>query len=157
MLYFNSRSYCLWMYVCIQNGKLNFSMYFTSGSSRNGHIDHDQLIDGNSKRKPVSQNQESTTSGKSSHTHTRTHARTHTQTADWKHSSMTFILFGRNVCRTTYVFAHGIGIKRYKRLNKHHNESGTTSKHHGSSGRVTYNAYNVLDQKHVKFINYFAT
>ena len=24
--------------------KLNFSMYFTSGSSRSGHIDHDQLI-----------------------------------------------------------------------------------------------------------------
>ena len=24
--------------------KLNFSMYFTSGSSRIGHIDHDQLI-----------------------------------------------------------------------------------------------------------------
>jgi len=30
--------------VCIQNWKLNFSMYFTSGSSRSGHIDHDQLI-----------------------------------------------------------------------------------------------------------------
>jgi len=69
------------------------------------------------------------------------------------HSSMTFVLFGRNVC----LFIHGIGIKRYKRLNKHHDESGTTSKHHGSSGRVAYNAYNVSDQIHVKFINYFAT
>ena len=84
------------------------------------------------------------------HTHARTH--THTQVADWKHSSMTFVLFGRNVCRTTNVFAHGIGIKRYKRLNKHHDESGATSKHHGSSGKVA------SDQKHVvKFINYFAT
>ena len=32
------------MYVCIKHGKLNFSIYFTSGSSRNGHINHDQLI-----------------------------------------------------------------------------------------------------------------
>jgi len=63
-------------------------------------------------------------------------------------------LFGRNVYRTTYLFAHGIGIKRYQRLNKHHGKSGATSKHHGSSGRV---AYNVSDQKHVKFINYFGT
>ena len=67
---------------------------------------------------------------------------------------MPFVLFGRNVCRTTYLFAHGIGIKR---LSKHHDGVAVKPKHHGSSGRVPYNAYNVSDQKHVKFINNFAT
>ena len=81
--------------------------------------------DGKSKREAVSQNQASP-----SH-----------------HASMTFVLFGRNVCRTTYLFAHGIGIKR---LSKHHDEVAVTPKHHGSSGRVSYN---VSDQEHVvKFI-----
>ena len=107
--------------------------------------------DGNSKRACISKLRvtKSTQSGKSSHTRS-------TQVADWKHSSMTFVLFGRNVCRTTYQFVHGTRIKRYKRLNKHHDESRATSKHHGSSGRVAYNAYDVSDQKHVKFISYFA-
>ena len=106
--------------------------------------------DGNSERKPVSQNQ-----GSPSQHHLRN---IHTlKVADWKHSSMTFGLFGRNVCRTTYQFTHGIGIKRYKRLSKHHDESGATPKHHdqsgatpkhhGSSWRVACNAYSVSDQQ----------
>ena len=56
LLYFNSISYCLWMYVCIQNAKLNFSMYFTSRSSRPADSIPSEH-DGNSKREPVSQNQ----------------------------------------------------------------------------------------------------
>ena len=110
--------------------------------------------DGNSKKKACINIWETFTHA---HTNTHTHTRSRTQVADWKHSSMTFVLFGRNVCRTIYLFAHGMGIKQYKRLNKHHDESGAESKHHGSSGRVAYTAYNVSDQIHVKFINYFAT
>ena len=44
------------MYVCIQNAKLNFSMYFTSRSSRPADSIPSEH-DGNSKREPVSQNQ----------------------------------------------------------------------------------------------------
>ena len=55
------------------------------------------------------------------------------------------------------MFAHVIGIKGYKRLSKHRDENGVTSRRHGRSGRVTHTAYNVSNQTHVIFINDFAT
>ena len=66
------------------------------------------------------------------HTHAHTHTRTHTRTqvADNKHASMTNVFFGRNVCRTTYMFTRVIGIKRYKRLSNDHEENSITPRLH---------------------------
>jgi len=93
------------MYVCIKHGKLNFSIYFTSG-----YIDHEQLIvyPLNTMEIPkeslylkIKGHQVNNIWEIFTQTHTRTHAHKHTQIADLKYSSMTFVLFGRNVCRTT--------------------------------------------------------
>lgn len=82
----------------------------------------------------------------------------HSQVKERKHASMTFLLFGRNVCRTTYLFAHGIGLKRYKALAKHFEENGVTPRRHKSTGKVAHNAYTVIEQENVvKFIHNYAS
>ena len=67
--------------------KLNFSMYFTSGSSRSGHIDHDHLIVYrlNTMEIPkenlylkIKGHQVNDIWEIFTHTHARSHARTHT-------------------------------------------------------------------------------
>ena len=39
---------------------------------------------------------------------------THTDRKERRRASVKFFLLGRQVCRSTYLFAHEVGIKRYK-------------------------------------------
>ena len=48
---------------------------------------------------------------------------THTDRKERHRASVKFFLIARQVCRSTYLFAHGVGIKRYKNLCKHYGPS----------------------------------
>ena len=49
---------------------------------------------------------------------------THTDRKERRRASVKFFLLGRQVCRSAYLFAHGVGIKRYKNMCKHYDNHG---------------------------------
>ena len=60
---------------------------------------------------------------------------THTDRKERRRASVKFFLLGRQVCRSTYLFAHGVGIKRYKNLCKHYDNHGFGPRRHGNVGK----------------------
>lgn len=74
-----------------------------------------------------------------------------------KIASSKFMLFGRQVCKATYLYAHGLSNKRYMNLCKHLDSNGVTPRVHKSAHRQPVNAFTV-DETHeaVLFIRNFA-
>lgn len=52
----------------------------------------------------------------------------HIKVSDRKIASVQFFLFGVQVLKKIYLFAHGIGKKRYRNRCRHFNLNGVTSK-----------------------------
>lgn len=70
---------------------------------------------------------------------------------------MNFYLFGKKVCRSTYLFAHGLGRKRYKNLCRHFDANGVTPRIHKNAGKIGHKAFSVADEnKVVTFIRNYA-
>ena len=81
----------------------------------------------------------------------------HTQVSVRQRASVKFFLFGHAVCRTTYLFAHGIGIKRYKNLCKHFDINGVTPRIHKNTGSIPKHGVTVEEEQNaVTFIRNFA-
>ena len=81
----------------------------------------------------------------------------HTKVSERKIASVRFYLFRVQVCKKTYLFAHGIGEKRYRNLCKHFDLNGVTPRIHKNLKRVPHNACSVEEEKHIiTFIQNFA-
>ena len=81
----------------------------------------------------------------------------HTKVSDRKIASVRFYLFGVQVCKKTYLFAHGVGERRYRNLCKHFDAIGVTSRIHKNTKKIPYNACSAEEEKHVvTFIQNFA-
>ena len=81
----------------------------------------------------------------------------HTKVSDRKIASVKFHLFGLQVCKKTYLFAHGVGEKRYRNLCKHFDANGVTPRIHKNTKKVPHNAYSAEEEKQVvTFIQNFA-
>ena len=77
--------------------------------------------------------------------------------SDRKIASVKFHLFGLQVCKKTYLFAHGVGEKRYRNLCKHFDANGVTPRIHKNTKKVPHNAYSAEEEKQVvTFIQNFA-
>ena len=82
---------------------------------------------------------------------------THTDRKERRRASVKFFLLGRQVCRSTYLFAHGVGIKRYKNLCKHYDNHGFGPRRHGNVGKSSHNAFSISDEQSViSFISNYA-
>ena len=82
---------------------------------------------------------------------------THKEDKERQRASVKFFLFGRQVCRSTYLFAHGVGLKRYKNLCKHYDRNGFGTRRHGNVGKSSHNAFAISDEQNViKFISNYA-
>lgn len=91
--------------------------------------------------------------------HSKTTQKTpsHTKVSDRKIASVRFYLFGLQVCKKTYLFAHGIGEKRYRNLCTHFDLNGVTPRVHKNTRKIPHNAYSVDEEKQVvTFIQNFA-
>ena len=66
-----------------------------------------------------------------------------------RRAAVKFFLLGRQVCRSTYLFAHGVGIKRYKNLCKHYDNHGFGPRRHGNVGKSSHNAFSISDEQNV--------
>ena len=81
----------------------------------------------------------------------------HHSAKDRTRASMKYCLFGKQVCRNTFLFAFNMGIKQYKNLCKHYDENGFVPPVHGNVGKRPSNSYSVEDEKKaVDFIKNFA-
>ena len=81
----------------------------------------------------------------------------HTKVSDRKIASVKFHLFGLRVCKRTYLFAHGVGEKRYRNLCKHFDANCVTPRIHKNTKKVPHNAYSAEEEKQVvTFIQNFA-
>ena len=68
-----------------------------------------------------------------------------------------YYFHGKKVCKTTYLFLHGIGPKRFKNLLSHFDQNGLVSRTHGNTKRSPANTLPFsTTQEVVKFINNFA-
>lgn len=82
---------------------------------------------------------------------------THKKEKERQRASVKYFLNGRQVCRSTYLFAHGVKIKRYKNLCKHFDTQGFTPRRHGKTGKCAANAFSLSDERNViNFITNFA-
>ena len=81
----------------------------------------------------------------------------HTKVSERKIASVQFSLFGLQVCKKTYLFAHGVGEKRYRNLCKHFDVNGVTPRIHKNTRKVPHNACSAEQEKQVvTFIQNFA-
>ena len=81
----------------------------------------------------------------------------HPKVSDRKIASVRFFLFGLQVCKKTYLFAHGIGEKRYRNLCRHFDLNGVTPRVHKNTRRLPHNACSAEEEKQVvAFIQNFA-
>ena len=64
-------------------------------------------------------------------------------------SRMTYYHQGLKVCRSTFLFLHGIGIKMYKALRSHIKENGLVPRIHGNTKRLPPNALSFEDVQRV--------
>ena len=81
----------------------------------------------------------------------------HKEGKERRRASVKFFLLGRQVCRSTYLFAHGVGIKRYKNLCKHYDNHGFGPRRHGNVGKSSHNAFSISDEQNViSFISNYA-
>ena len=71
----------------------------------------------------------------------------HHSAKDRSRASMKYCLFGKQVCRNTFLFAFNMGIKQYKNLCKHYDENGFVPRVHGNVGKRPSNSYSVEDEK----------
>ena len=71
-------------------------------------------------------------------------------------ASVKFFLHGTQICKSTYLFAHGVGNTRYRNLCKHYDAHGFTPRRHGNTGRCAANALSLNDEQNViNFITNF--
>ena len=89
-------------------------------------------------------------------THTKRTA-TNREEKERQRASVKFFLHGKQVCKSTYLFAHGVGNTRYRNLCKHYDAHGFTPRRHGNTGRCAANALSLNDEQNViNFITNFA-
>ena len=79
----------------------------------------------------------------------------HPKVSERKIASVQFSLFGLQVCKKTYLFAHGVGEKRYRNLCKHFDANGVTTRIHKNTRKVPHNACSVEQEK--QGINFIQT
>lgn len=81
----------------------------------------------------------------------------HKKQTDRKKTRTKFILRGLNVCKNTFMFAHHIKVKIFKRLTKMYNDSGIIAKPHGNTGRSPMNVTSFERSENiVRFLNNYA-
>ena len=73
----------------------------------------------------------------------------HTKVSERKIASVQFSLFGLQVCKKTYLFAHGVGEKRYRNLCKNFDINGVTPRIHKNARKVPLNACSAEQEKQV--------
>ena len=66
-----------------------------------------------------------------------------------KRQHTTFLHGGYKVCKKTFTFLHGIGVKRLRNIMKHFQRSGVIPRTHGNMRKRPYNA---LSLDTVKFV-----
>ena len=86
---------------------------------------------------------------------------THREEKERQCAFVKFFLHGTQVCKSTYLFAHGVGNTRYRNLCKHYDAHGFTPTRHGNTGRCAANALSLNDEQNVincirNFANYNA-
>ena len=82
---------------------------------------------------------------------------THREEKERQRASVKFFLHGKQVCKFTYLFAHGVGNTRYRNLCKHYDAHGFTPRRHGTTERCAANALSLNDEQNViNFITNFA-
>ena len=59
-----------------------------------------------------------------------------------------FHVSGSRVCKTAFLFAHGVGEKQFKNLKQHFSQHGLVPRRHGNSGKPSHNAITLDDAKH---------
>ena len=73
------------------------------------------------------------------------------------HSQMTYYHQGLKVCRSTFLFLHGVGTKMFKALRSHCKENGLVPRIHGNTKRLPPNALTFGDvQRVVGYIQNYA-
>ncbi len=72
--------------------------------------------------------------------------------------SMTkYFVHGVHVCRTTFMFLHCVGHKRFEHLHKHFVEVGLTTRTHGNQKRLPKNAFGMEETSRlVTFVKNYA-
>jgi len=56
--------------------------------------------------------------------------------------------FQGKVCRSAFLFLYGIGVKRFKNLQKHYDQHGLSARTHGNFGKTTHHATTMEDAQH---------
>lgn len=68
-----------------------------------------------------------------------------------------YLIRGIPVCRTTFMFAHNVKIKRFKRLTSQFNKTGFIAKEHGNTGKLAKNVTSFSRSEFVvRFLQNFA-
>lgn len=78
----------------------------------------------------------------------------HKKQSQRQKSRCMYLLQGLEICRETFMFAHNIKMKRFKRLTKVYNGSGLIAKQHGNAGKM---AKNVTTHKKIEYVVRFLT
>lgn len=69
----------------------------------------------------------------------------------------TFTMYGKKVCRKTFLFLLNISKNKYSNICKHYSNNGLVSRSHGNKGRLPSNSHSFETKKHVKsFIETYA-
>lgn len=75
-----------------------------------------------------------------------------------KRTPVNYYFCGNRVCKETFLFAHGIGPKRYKNLVAHFDKNGLIPRMHGNTKRLPANTISLEWTKSIyNFIENFAT
>ena len=60
-----------------------------------------------------------------------------------------FFIQGMKVCKAMFLFAHGLGEKRFKNLKSHFSNMGLSPRSHGNLGRIPHHAVSLDDARHM--------
>ena len=60
----------------------------------------------------------------------------HHLTQQRKRTYTQFMHSGQRICKSTFMYIHGIGEKRLKNLVKHHNNKGLITREHGNTRKM---------------------
>ncbi len=72
-------------------------------------------------------------------------------------STTKYFVHGVRVCRTTFMFLHCVGHKRFEHLHKHFVEVGLTTRTHGNQKRLPKNAFGMEETSRlVTFVKNYA-
>jgi len=70
---------------------------------------------------------------------------------------LTYMMEGKKVCRTTFLFLLSISKEKLQRISQHYNDNDLTARRHGNCGKAPSNSHSFETRRHVKeFIENYA-